>query len=155
MNKQLNDKKVEVLAGYKLKYEDIKEKKLNIKKPTKKSKKVAKKATPVKKHKSIDIRGTLVSSTRNFRIKFNDVVNKVKHPSKKPKKLTKIEREEARRKRNRGILGVGQLLVVVSITYSTTVILIGVDSIGSKIALLPQAVFALVILIKAFSRLYK
>lgn len=55
----------------------------------------------------------------------------------------------------RAILGVGYLLVVVSIAYSTAVILIGVDSIESKIALLPQVFFAGAILLKAFSKLYK
>lgn len=57
---------------------------------------------------------------------------------------------------NKGaIMGIGHLLVVVSIAYSTAVVLIGVDSIESKIALVPQATFGLFILFKAFSKLYK
>lgn len=82
-------------------------------------------------------------------------VNKVTHPSKKSKKPTKAELELAKKQYDNAIIGIGLLLVVVSIAYSTSVILLGVDSLGSKIALLPQAIFALVISIKAFSRLYK
>lgn len=76
-------------------------------------------------------------------------------PRKKTKKSTKLEREIAKKERNRAIMGIGQLLVVVSIAYSTAVIFIGVDSVASKIALIPQVVFASYILLKAFSRLYK
>ena len=78
-----------------------------------------------------------------------------KHKGKKAKKPTKLQKELAKAKNKNAILGIGLLLVVVSIAYSTTVIFIGVNSIESKIALLPQTVFALAILIKAFSRLYK
>lgn len=87
--------------------------------------------------------------------RFFSVVNKVKHPSKKHKKLTKDEKKLAKQQRNRGIMGIGLLLVVVSIAYSTSVIFIGVDSPASKLVLLPQALFALVTLFKAFSKLYK
>ena len=86
---------------------------------------------------------------------FNNIKNKVVKPHKKSKKPTKAEREIAKNERNRAIMGIGQLLVVVSIAYSTAVIFIGVDSMASKIALLPQVVFASFILLKAFSRLYK
>jgi hypothetical protein len=55
----------------------------------------------------------------------------------------------------RVILGIGQLLVVVSIIYSTAIVMIGVNSAESKILLVPQAVFALAILVKAFSKLNK
>ena len=84
-----------------------------------------------------------------------DRVKSLKKPRKKAKKPTKLERENARKERNRAIMGIGQLLVVVSIAYSTAVIFIGVDSMASKIALIPQVVFASYILLKAFSRLYK
>jgi hypothetical protein len=55
----------------------------------------------------------------------------------------------------RVILGIGQLLVVVSIIYSTAIVMIGVNSAESKILLVPQVVFALAILVKAFSKLNK
>lgn len=55
----------------------------------------------------------------------------------------------------RVILGIGQLLVVVSIIYSTAIVIIGVNSAESKILLVPQVVFALAILVKAFSKLNK
>lgn len=71
------------------------------------------------------------------------------------KKPTKADEILAKQERNRAILGIGILLVIVSIAYSTSVIFIGVDSLESRIALLPQVVFALVISIKAFSKLYK
>ena len=92
----------------------------------------------------------------NFvKTKVSAIVKKVKKPRKKAKKPTKAEREIAKKERNRAIMGIGQLLVVVSIAYSTAVIFIGVDGMASKIALLPQVVFASFTLLKAFSRLYK
>ena len=86
---------------------------------------------------------------------WHNVVEKTKKPRKKVKKPTKLEQGQAKRERNNVIMGIGQLLVFVSIAYSTTVIFIGIDSPESRVALLPQAVFALVILVKAFSKLYK
>lgn len=83
------------------------------------------------------------------------VIVRATTPSKRQKKRTKLQIAEARAQRNRGIIGIGQLFVVVSITYSTAVILMGVDSVESKVALLPQASFALAILFKAFFKLYK
>ena len=145
-----------VLDTRKLKYEEIKPKKLKIAKEpkvTKKSKKAVLASNTGRKR--LNIRGHMVSGLKNIHNNFNGVVKKVYHPSKKGKKLTKIERENAKNQRNRGIMGVGQLLVVVSIAYSTAVILIGVGSLASIIALLPQVIFALVTLIKAFSKLYK
>ena len=53
------------------------------------------------------------------------------------------------------ILGIGLLLVVVSIIYSTAIVIIGMNSVESRILLVPQVVFALVILVKAFSKLNK
>ena len=71
------------------------------------------------------------------------------------KKSDNKGRKNPKKERNHAIMGIGQLLVVVSIAYSTAVIFIGVDSTASKIALIPQVVFASYILLKAFSRLYK
>lgn len=148
--------KKSVLDTKKLKYEEIKPKKLKIAKKPKvagKSKKTVLASDTSRKRR--DVRGFIISKFKNIHKSLLGVVKKVYHPSKKGKKLTKIERENAKIQRNRGIMGVGQLLVVVSIAYSTAVILIGVGSLASIIALLPQVVFALVTLIKAFSKLYK
>lgn len=53
------------------------------------------------------------------------------------------------------IMVVGQLLIVVSISYSTTVVLIGIDSMESKISLAPQVLCALIILFKLSSKLIR
>ena len=103
---------------------------------------------------------TRVTTTRDellqkIRKIFNNVVDKLNHPRKKSKKVTKIGHKLAIKQRNRAILGIGLLLVVVSILYSTFVIFVGVGTVESKIALIPQALFALIILIKAFSNLFK
>lgn len=114
----------------------------------------------VKKASKVITRGkrpniTILTIFNRANTKFNNVVNKIKHPRQKARNTVKIDRELAKQQRNRGILGIGQLLVVVSIIYSTAVVSIGVDSQASKIALFPQSVFALIILTKAFSKLYK
>lgn len=90
--------------------------------------------------------------------RLKSIANKVKNKLNEkavPKKGTKSRVKKDNKPTNNAILGICQLLVVVSITYSTAVILIGVDSVESRIALVPQVVFALAILIKAFSKLYK
>lgn len=97
----------------------------------------------------------LVAKRAEINTKIGDVVKKVSHRSKKTKKMTKLERQNAKNMVMNGIMGVGQLLVVVSIAYSASVIFIGIDTLVSKIALLPQVIFALVISIKAFIALYK
>lgn len=86
---------------------------------------------------------------------LQSVIAKMKITRKKSKKLTKADKKLAREQFLRGIMGIGLLFVVVSIAYSTAVIFIGVDSIASKIALLPQVIFALYTLYKAFSQFYK
>lgn len=116
--------------------------------------------TPIKKTVSVshERKITIRKATEFIKGKVTTVVDRVKSlkkPQKKAKKPTKLERENAKKERNRAIMGIGQLLVVVSIAYSTAVIFIGVDSMASKIALIPQVVFASYILLKAFSRLYK
>lgn len=82
-------------------------------------------------------------------------IKKAFQQSKKTKKGNKISDEIRKNNRNRGIIGICQLFVVVSIIYSTAIILMGVDSQASKAVLLPQFVFALIITFKAFSKLYK
>lgn len=74
---------------------------------------------------------------------------------KNTKKDKKNDPSTSKKEFNRVIMGIGQLFVVVSIAYSTSVIFIGVDGMVAKIALFPQAAFASYTLIKVFSRLYK
>lgn len=123
------------------------------------------KTTPVKEkttkrstkkaEKKISFKGSVLDTLQPVRSKFNNAINKIKNPSKKAKRTTKAELKLKRQQRLRGILGIGLLLVVVSIAYSTSVIYIGVDSSASRIALFPQVLFALLTLFKAFSKLYK
>lgn len=81
--------------------------------------------------------------------------SKLKLHRKPSKKLSKDDKKALREQQKRGILGIGLLFVVVSIAYSSYVILNGVDSIASKVMLVPQVAFALRSLIKAFSKIYK
>jgi len=108
-----------------------------------------------KKRKHIDMKTVLLSKFSKIMAFLTNVVNKVSHHSKKAKKMTKIDRELAKIEHKNVILGICQLLVFVSVAYSTAVIYTGVDSLMSKIALLPQVIFALIILVKSFSKLYK
>lgn len=142
-------KSKQTLDGFELGYEELKK--------TKKTKNNTKKAVVARNNTSrpSHSRRFVFPRFRNIHNNLSGIVSKVKIPRKKHKKTTKEERRIARNQRNRAILGVGQLLVVVSIAYSTAVIYIGVDSLASRVALIPQAVFGLVILIKAFSKLYK
>lgn len=89
------------------------------------------------------------------RSRINNTFSKLKIKRKPAKKLTKSQRDQRRRQLRNVILGICQLLVVVSIVYSSNVILVGVDTLESKIALIPQIAFALFISVKAFSNLYK
>ena len=75
--------------------------------------------------------------------------------NKKIKKAAKKHEQFDKTKYYNVIMGIGQLFVVVSIAYSTSVVLMGIDSVVSKIILFPQVVFATYILLKAFSGLYK
>lgn len=146
-----SEEKESVLGDYKLHYEDIKLKKLKTKK-TKTPKNV--KSEP-KKTKKVDYKAYILSKYKQLVEMLEKLADKIYDPSKTPKKLTKAQVQEAIEQRNRAIMGIGLLFVIVSIAYSTTVIIIGVDSLESKIALLPQAIFALATLFKAFSKLYK
>lgn len=141
----------EVLSVYDLKYEV----------PTKKAFNKNKRKKKLAVDNPGDIRfdiigGYFVSKFKSFH-KF--IVRSLEKYLSKGKKMTKKERENARlasiEQGKRGIIGIGQLLVVMSIIYSTTVIFIGVNSIASRIALAPQVAFAAIILLRAFFRLYK
>lgn len=132
-NKPLND--------FSLHYEEL-EKKVEPKKQVKRvndvteSKKGSKKDTP--------------SSTNIFRRSALEL-----KPAKKVTNNTKNERKISLQQKFRVILGIGLLFVVVSIIYSSYVIFNGVDSSASRVLLIPQVVFALTTLFKAFSKIYK
>lgn len=114
------------------------------------------KTTPLSKpSKKFDLKQFALDKKKSAVRAFDNIKNRVVAPRKKAKKLTKAEKQLAKEQRNRAILGIGQLLVVVSIAYSTSVIFIGVNSLESKIALIPQVVFASYTLLKAFSKLYR
>lgn len=108
-----------------------------------------------KKCKHIDVKSLISSKFTKIKTSLANVVKKVKHPSKTSKKMTKTDRELVKKQRNRVIMGICQLLVVVSIVYSTYITYTFVGSIVSVIILVPQALFALCISVKAFSQLYK
>ena len=100
------------------------------------------------KSRFVSTKNSLVDGLKTLR-------DKIRKPKKTSKKLSKSEQADINRQRRDGILGIGQLFVVVSIAYSTSVIFEGVDSLESKLVLVPQAIFALFTLLKAFSKLYK
>lgn len=135
-----------VLDSFKLYYEDLEKK---VKKTSKTD--ALKHTEPVKP----SIKDKILVKTKHLKAHFNNVVNKVKIPRKKGKKLTKAQQIAAKEQRKSGIMGIGLLLVVVSIAYSTSVIFIGADSFASKLSLIPQALFAAITLFKAFSKIYE
>lgn len=88
-------------------------------------------------------------------VQFNNTKKKLWFKSKKVKKLTKTELKLERQKKIRGIIGIGLLFVVVSIAYSTYMTALFVDGTATVVALAPQVVFATVILLIAFYKIYK
>lgn len=95
------------------------------------------------------------STLDNLKAKFSTAVGKVVSPRKSGKKMTKLEREMAKKQRVDVIMGICMLLVVVSITYSTYMVSLFVDGTAMVIALAPQVVFAVITLVLAFSKIYK
>lgn len=143
------------LESHKLYYED-----LPFKKPkTSKVKKTGKTNKPnVDKHRPnrlVVFGRFVVSKCKDFYQYLNGVVNKVLHPKKNAKKLTKNEQKLVVQQRKNVIMGIGLLFVIVSIAYSTYIVRTFVNTGGSLVALAPQVIFAITILIKAFSKLYK
>lgn len=140
-----------MLKSFKIYYEDL-ERKLVKTVPTKQ--KVTKSSAKKTEKKSIFKRHMLIILQLAGR-KFNNINKRVKQPLKKTKKSTKAERELILQQRKNGILGIWLLLVVVSIAYSTSVTRTFVNSNASLIALAPQAIFAIITIVKSFSKLYK
>lgn len=106
-----------------------------------------------RKRKSV--KEVLKVNSANLRAGVFKLATKVKEPKKPAKKLTKTQVKESKEHRLRVIMGIGLLLVVVSIGYSITVILTLVDSWVALIVLAPQIAFAVITTFKAFSNIYK
>lgn len=149
------------LDSHKLEYEEMEFKNVGKVKETAKLKpKPAVKTTSVSavKRKKVGLKTRVGSKLQPVRRKLHSVVNFMKnppYPKKKSKKTTKLAHKLAKEQRLRGILGIGLLFVVVSIIYSTYVVRTFVDSTASLVALAPQVIFAVCILVKAFSKIYK
>lgn len=145
------------LEEFKLYYEDLERK--PVKTVPVKSKKTAKsnpkKAAKTVNKQKIDLKKRFEDSKKAARGFFDNTKKSLFAKRKKAKKPTKAQKKIEQEQRKRGILGIGLLLVVASIAYSTSVIFIGVDSSASRIVLFPQALFALITLVRAFSKLYK
>lgn len=122
---------------------------------------VGKATSTVKKPKAKEtpakpsLKSRVASKLQPVRGKIDNIIAKVKQPRKKSKKLTKIQKNEIRRQKIRGIIGIGLLFVVVSIAYSTYMTNLFVDGWAMWLALAPQMLFAAAISIYAFYKIYK
>ena len=103
----------------------------------------------------VTLKDRLDNAKKAVVVHFNNTKKKLGFKSKKVKELTKIERKLERQKKIRGIIGIGLLFVVVSIAYSTYMTALFVDGTAMVVALAPQVVFATVILLIAFYKIYK
>ena len=101
------------------------------------------------------LKDVLRTNTANLKKGVFTLAKKTKTPKKPAKKLTKAQKELNKAHRKHVIMGIGLLLVFVSICYSTSVTLTLVDSKVSLLAIAPQVIFAGYIILKAFSKLYK
>ena len=109
------------------------------------------KATPAKP----SLKSRVAARLQPVRGKIDNIVSRVKQPRKKAKKLTKSERKAIREEKKRGIIGIGLLLTVVSIGYSTYMTNLFQDGWAMWLALAPQMLFAAAISIYAFYKIYK
>ena len=149
------NKKINCLDNFKLRYEDMefnKMKKISKVKATAKttSTSITKRKTP-----KLLLKDRFALIKRAVIIHFNNILKKIGIRGKKTKKVTKTQKKFEREQQLRGILGIGLLFVVVSIIYSTYIIFNGISSTASKVMIIPQATFAVLILYKAFSKIYK
>lgn len=142
------------LDKFPLYYEDLERKPVKTApKTTSKVKSTPKTKTPNKvvvgvKSKFKDVE----KSVRGF---FNNTKKKFVARRKKAQKMTKIEKKALQEQKVRGIIGIGLLFVVVSITYSTYMTALFVDGTMMVAALAPQVIFAVTTLLIAFYKLYK
>lgn len=135
------------LGGFELHYEEMEKKKV-----TKAKSKIEK---PEKYINKVSIKRRALGVIAIARYHFNKTVHKLKPQSKKSKKLTKVEQKTRRDQKIRGILGIGLLLVTVSVAYSTYMTNLFVDGTQMIIALVPQVIFAAIIIIIAFYKIFK
>lgn len=150
--------KQEVLSNYQLEYEEMEPKQVS--KTTAKTTKSSTKSTKttakaVKKAPKVPLKDRLLAKLKPVRSKIDIIIAKVYKPSKKAKKLTKAERDLVRLQKMRGIIGIGLLFVVVSIAYSTYMTVLFVDGTTMVLALAPQVIFATIVLLIAFYKIYK
>lgn len=136
------------LDSFILFYEELEKKKVNKAKPVVK-------IDPALSKPKTTFKVRIASFKKTVRSRFNNILRKLKKQPKKARKLTKIQKKEAFQQKKRVILGIGLLFVVVSIGYSTYITRTFVDTDISVVALVPQVVFAVIILLKAFSKIYK
>lgn len=101
------------------------------------------------------LRERVLNKLQPVRVKFDNIVSRLKQPRKKAKKTTKAQRQLERKQKINGIIGIGLLFVVVSIAYSTYMVNLFVDGTEMVVALTPQVVFAAVVLLIAFYKIYK
>lgn len=104
------------------------------------------------------LKDRVLEKLQPVRRKFDNTLSRVKSlrkPRKKARKTTKAERSLARQQKLHGIIGIGLLLTVVSIAYSTYMVNLFVDGTEMIVALAPQVVFAALISIYAFYKIYK
>lgn len=138
------------LDEYQMYYEDMEMKVLQ--KPAKVTTKKPVQTNAVKKPSVIS---RVVAKFTSLKSKIFNRKPRVKYTLRQSK-LAQLEQKKARRNELfRGIIGIGLLLVVVSITRSTFVSLQFVDGVANVVYLLPQIVFAIVISIIAFLKIYK
>lgn len=149
------------LDNYNLEYEEMEQKPV-AKAQTKVTKKttVKPKATPKATAKTpvkpkVSLKTRIDNVKKSVRSKVDNVKKRLGIKSKKAKKTTKEERKLARLQKIRGIIGIGLLFVVVSIAYSTYMTVLFVDGTAMVVALTPQVVFAAIILLIAFYKIYK
>lgn len=86
---------------------------------------------------------------------FEKMISYVVYLCKNAKENVKKQLKMTKKQYIRGIMGIGQLFVVVSIIYSTFIVQTFVDTDISLAMIVPQAIFALYTLLKAFYKLYK
>ena len=109
------------------------------------------KVTPQRK----SVKEVLKTNKDNLKSGVLTLASKVKSNKKPAKKLTKAQKIQRNTDRKHVIIGIGLLLVAVSIYYSTSVTSSLVDSKAVYVALAPQVAFAVIVTIKAFSKIYK
>lgn len=142
------------LDDYKLYYEDLERKPVKTApKTTSKAKSTPKTKTPNKV--VVGVKSKFKDVEKFVRGFFNNTKKRFIARRKKAQKLTKIEKKALHEQKVRGIIGIGLLFVVVSITYSTYMTALFVDGPMMVAALAPQVIFAVTTLLIAFYKLYK